>query len=69
MSSTQTLSFKGVRFLRLSFDASCSTIRISKQLHVDPGKIAVMVGGTHPQWVETDPFVKEIISRKFGFNR
>ena len=43
MSSTKTLNISGGKIFVTSLNASCSTMRRSKQLHFDPGKMAVMV--------------------------
>ena len=51
MSPTKAFSFRRGYTLSTSLSASSSTTRRSKQLHFDPGKIAVMVctgSATHP---------------------
>ena len=50
MSCTKTLNFKRVFFVT-SLNASCNTVRKSKHIHWDPGKMAVMVvsgSAAHP---------------------
>ena len=46
MSSTKTLSFNGGQIFSTSLSASCDTLRKSKQLQLDPGRMAVIAQTT-----------------------